>query len=554
LLISVVVPLRKIQGKYKLPEGCSLEIVGWGAKFEDDELREPTLQKLWNRLKRLFVGTQARPVKQRQQITYISCNYNLVKILVALGQALYAITTLYQTRGDQIDQYGYASFGLTVTPYALMSVVNLLGNLARPAYPVMYIVQPADLDGIEEVDGIIGTLEAPHEAPVERHTGDNLLLEICTIIACGAVQIAIVGALSSFHKGSSTTAQRVWTMTWLVVGCCVVKILHTGSESMFTRYKYKKAMDEYNIQRVEWLITAKILLVWCNGVNTKVSEWEGERLARNPEQIFDLEERIQASLLHGQVSINDAEEKMASEHEARRVARDEIFLALENTSRQLDMMGSLLEEMERRGEKLGSFTNMPVDLEELRQPFKTTIERVQAALNRSLDQVPDILKAMNDEIDEIDESDPHGRLRNEAGLERHSEQQLFGGKIGRQVTRLYECLFSSSREEYQPEAIPVPFSSASDAAQIQAERRRRSPLFDLPPIGEQLRTSYEDAQSRRRLREQHLEDVLVKLQNDENNIQFWKLGLYALCSAPAIGGFVVVGQMLHAYGSCVRIA
>jgi hypothetical protein len=549
LLISVVVPLRKIQGKYNLPEGCSLEIVGWSAKFKDD-LREPTLQNLWNRLKRLFVGTQAEPVKQGQQITYISCNYNLVKILVALGQALYAITTLYQARGDQIDQYGYASFGLTVTPYALMSVVNLLGNLARPAYPVMYIVRPADLDGIDEVDGIVGTLEAPLEAPVERHTRDNLLLEICTIIACGAVQIAIVGALSSFHKGSSTTAQRAWTMTWLVVGCCVVKLLHTGSESMFTRYKYKKAMDEYNIQRVEWLITAKILLVWCKGVNTKVSEWERERLARNQTQIFDVEEGIQA---YDQVPINDAEEKIASGLEARRVARGEILLALGNTSRQLDMMGVLLEEMVQRGEELGSFANMPGLLEELRQPFKTTIERVQAALNHSLDQIPDILRAMNDEIDE---SDPHGRLRHEVELEYHSEQQLFGGKIGWQVTRLYEYLFSASREEYQPEPVSVPVSSASDATQIrlEAERRRRSPLFDLPPMGEQLRTSYEDAQSRRRQREQHLEDVLVKLQNDENNIQFWKIGLYALCSAPAIGGFVVVGQMLQAYGVCVRIA
>jgi hypothetical protein len=65
----------------------------------------------------------------------ISYNYSLVKILVSLGQAIYAIFTLYRARGDQIVQFGYAEFGLTVAPYAVVSVLNLLGSLLCPEFP-----------------------------------------------------------------------------------------------------------------------------------------------------------------------------------------------------------------------------------------------------------------------------------------------------------------------------------------------------------------------------------------------------------------------------------
>jgi hypothetical protein len=133
LLILVAVQSRRIHGKFRLSQDCFLEIVDSDATFLEEDGVSPTR---------------------------ISSNYDLVKILVALGQAVYASTTLYQTRGDQIDQYGYAAFGLTVTPYAFMSVVNLLGNLARPSYPAMYIIQPTNMDEIlidgTQVEGFIG--------------------------------------------------------------------------------------------------------------------------------------------------------------------------------------------------------------------------------------------------------------------------------------------------------------------------------------------------------------------------------------------------------------
>ncbi|KAF7513465.1 hypothetical protein GJ744_008759 [Endocarpon pusillum] len=46
--------------------------------------------------------------------------------------------------------------------------------------------------------------------------GFGVNLGIC--FAIGAIPLAIIGALSNFNAGSSTKAQRVWTMLWLAVG------------------------------------------------------------------------------------------------------------------------------------------------------------------------------------------------------------------------------------------------------------------------------------------------------------------------------------------------
>jgi hypothetical protein len=89
--------------------------------------------------------------KQPEQNSTISCNYNFVKILVTFGQTLFAIATLYRTRGDEIARYGCAAFGLTVTPYAFMPVVNLFGNLMCPEYLAMYLVEPEAMKDAENV-------------------------------------------------------------------------------------------------------------------------------------------------------------------------------------------------------------------------------------------------------------------------------------------------------------------------------------------------------------------------------------------------------------------
>jgi hypothetical protein len=70
----------------------------------------------------------------------ISSSHNIPQVIIAIVQVVYAAVTLYRSRGDQLSRYGYAAFGLTVLPYLLMSIVNLLGNLITPSYPTLFLV------------------------------------------------------------------------------------------------------------------------------------------------------------------------------------------------------------------------------------------------------------------------------------------------------------------------------------------------------------------------------------------------------------------------------
>ena len=58
--------------------------------------------------------------------------------------------------------YGYAAFRLTVTPYIIMSLVNLMGQIATSEYPTLFMVHSAEMDEAKRPggfsDGVIGTV------------------------------------------------------------------------------------------------------------------------------------------------------------------------------------------------------------------------------------------------------------------------------------------------------------------------------------------------------------------------------------------------------------
>ncbi|KAF1979556.1 hypothetical protein BU23DRAFT_445717, partial [Bimuria novae-zelandiae CBS 107.79] len=124
----VYVQRQVIHGAYSLPEGYRFAIVPSDAQF-------------------------TAPASPRA-VLEVSATYNMVKALIALVQSGYALMTLYRSRGDQIAQFGYAAFGLTVAPYAVMSVMNLLGNLCRPDYASLYIVESSIMDEARRRGGV----------------------------------------------------------------------------------------------------------------------------------------------------------------------------------------------------------------------------------------------------------------------------------------------------------------------------------------------------------------------------------------------------------------
>jgi hypothetical protein len=225
----------KLHGRCQLPARYGIIPVPRDATFHSDEPIEYT-GNIWQRLSQ-FILPNGSPR------TAIACNYSIVKILVALGQTLFAIATLYETRGNQIDRFGYAAFGLTVTPYAIMSLVNLLGHLICPDYSHMYLVDSSGLATLHRnmpsaesftihgaevfVDGVVGRISAKSEAMARRlYSDSDDTLESTMVRRLRRFLIAVVlfspliiiGALTGFTKGSSSAAQRVWTMSWLVFG------------------------------------------------------------------------------------------------------------------------------------------------------------------------------------------------------------------------------------------------------------------------------------------------------------------------------------------------
>ncbi|KAK7187270.1 hypothetical protein DPSP01_011319 [Paraphaeosphaeria sporulosa] len=124
----VYVQRQTIHGSYTLPDGYRFAIVPSDAQFT----------------------ASASP----NAISEVSATHNMIKALIALVQSCYALATLYRSRGDQIEQFGYAAFGLTVAPYAVMSLVNLLGNLCRPDYASLYIVENSVLDEARRRGGV----------------------------------------------------------------------------------------------------------------------------------------------------------------------------------------------------------------------------------------------------------------------------------------------------------------------------------------------------------------------------------------------------------------
>ncbi|KAL1860785.1 hypothetical protein Plec18167_009196 [Paecilomyces lecythidis] len=104
----------------------------------------------------------------------ITASYSLSKALFAIIQAIYACITLYQSRGDQISRYGYASYGLTVLPYVIMSIINLISAMVNPVYPALYMVESEIMDEARArggvFEGTIGRLEAEDDSKDLKRT------------------------------------------------------------------------------------------------------------------------------------------------------------------------------------------------------------------------------------------------------------------------------------------------------------------------------------------------------------------------------------------------
>jgi hypothetical protein len=154
---------------------------------------------------------------------FLACSYNVPKILFSLIQAVWATVTLYRARGSQIETYGYAAFGLTVAPYAFMSVVNIFANLVMPEYPAMFLVHTPDLDeAINEggvAEGVVAEVDMDRvKSQKELGTLYTKWLYKVTSVTFLFTPLLLIAGLSRFSNGDqSTSMQRGFIMSWYIV-------------------------------------------------------------------------------------------------------------------------------------------------------------------------------------------------------------------------------------------------------------------------------------------------------------------------------------------------
>lgn len=71
----------------------------------------------------------------------LSCNYKLLTASAGMIQVLAGSMAIYHASEREIPYLGYAAYSLTVIPYIIMSVVNLVGSMCQPQYPAIFLVR-----------------------------------------------------------------------------------------------------------------------------------------------------------------------------------------------------------------------------------------------------------------------------------------------------------------------------------------------------------------------------------------------------------------------------
>lgn len=215
---------KTIHGLLSLPAGWRLDLVPSNATFADNrnDLKHFSAWSAW------FFG------RKRCSFVTVGHEYKVSKAVIALAQTLYAISTLYSTSIYQIHQFGFVAPGLTVIPFAFMSLVNLFANLICPTYPAIFIVENDALDSLRQrikqeeksytfyVEGTVGRFTGRDNPKAKKGQRQAFIREQNAIRGTGilllGVMLGLIGGLSKFKNADSNLSQRVWIMLWLTLG------------------------------------------------------------------------------------------------------------------------------------------------------------------------------------------------------------------------------------------------------------------------------------------------------------------------------------------------
>lgn len=150
----------KIQGRCELVAGYAL------AYIPPDMKVYPRISSASN------IASAGLFSKDRCSQTRLASAHDFPRILFSITQTVSGAYALYRARGSQIERYGYAAFGLTVLPFIIVSLINLLASFLTSEYETVFLVHSSLMDEMTDrggiSDGAVGTIHAPVRD--ERHT------------------------------------------------------------------------------------------------------------------------------------------------------------------------------------------------------------------------------------------------------------------------------------------------------------------------------------------------------------------------------------------------
>ncbi|KAI3556926.1 hypothetical protein CABS01_09867 [Colletotrichum abscissum] len=202
----------------------------------------------------------------------LGSTYNIPKALFALGQAAWGVTTVYRTQGDQLQRYGYAAFGVTVAPYAFMSLVNLIALLVTPEYNCIYLVHTPDLDKAKRLGGRfsgmvasvdLDSIKEPLRTFWPSQAAHASYFAVTTVLLL--MPAILVAGVTGFSPGHSTIYQQVWILSWLIFGIVmgpVIRMLTVFPSEIHGVYKIRAndaiayALDRATFMQraIDWLV------------------------------------------------------------------------------------------------------------------------------------------------------------------------------------------------------------------------------------------------------------------------------------------------------------
>jgi hypothetical protein len=134
--------------------------------------------------------------------TEIKYSYNLHKTLITIAQILYALTSLYHTRIHQIARFGYAAFGLTVAPYAVMSLMNLISCVFSPDFKGIYMTSSGVM---EEARARGGVFEEIVGELVDERSG---ILKVPETTSHGFIKQRVTRLIFAQNEAGQITAEH----------------------------------------------------------------------------------------------------------------------------------------------------------------------------------------------------------------------------------------------------------------------------------------------------------------------------------------------------------